>query len=130
MESPLDAVIHAFKYGGRNDLAGPLGRLMARQVEVPHRGLVVPVPLHRARRRERGYNQAELLARAACREWGIPWLEGLLCRSRVTRPQARLPEERRQENVRGAFEVPEPKWVRDRVIVLIDDVSSARGGQH
>jgi ComF family protein len=121
MESPLDAVVHAFKYSGRSDLALPLGRFLARQITMPTVDLVVPVPLHRTRLRERGYNQARLLAQFASRCWGAPVVE-LLARARATRPQARLSENRREANVQGAFVVPEPEWVDGRTLVVVDDV--------
>ena len=122
MEPPLAEVVHAFKYGGRRDLAAPLGRLLARGVHPPVSALATAVPLHPTRRRERGYNQAELLAREAGARWGIPWVEGTLVRTRATRPQARLAESQRAANVSGVFRVVEPRWVRGRTWVLVDDV--------
>jgi predicted amidophosphoribosyltransferase len=113
MEEPLDAVVHEFKYGGREDLARPLARLLSERIETPRADLVVPVPLHRTRLRERGYNQAGLLARAAAPVWRAPPVEGLLVRSRPTRAQARLPEDEREDNVKGAFSVREPTWVAE-----------------
>ena len=124
MEEPLDAVVHAFKYGGRDDLARPLGRLLSERIETPRADLVVPVPLHRTRRRERGYNQAGLLARVAAPERCAPSVEGLLVRNRATRAQARLAEEDREANVTGAFSVREPTWVAGRIIILLDDVAT------
>lgn len=122
MEPPLDAVVHALKYGGRDDLARPLGRLLAAGIGDPPSGaLAVPVPLHPRRLRERGYNQALLLARAAGVRWGAP-AAVVVMRTTATPPQARLPESRRRENVRGAFAVPEPAVVRGRFFVLVDDV--------
>ena len=80
------------------------------------------VPLHRARRRERGYNQADLLARQLAGEWGIPHLPDLLCRQRSTRVQARLEEDDRRANLAGAFRVEHPTWVSGRSWILLDDV--------
>jgi ComF family protein len=123
MEPPLDAVVHAFKYGGRDDLARPLGRLLAASVpDLPAGALAAAVPLHPRRLRERGYNQALLLARAAGVRWGVPAVTGLLVRTTATRPQARLPDTRRRDNVGGAFAVPEPAPVRNRSFILVDDV--------
>lgn len=123
MEPPLDAVVHGLKYGGRDDLARPLGRLLAARVPAPVPGaLAAAVPLHPRRLRERGYNQAGLLARWAGLRWGAPAVDTVLARRVATRPQARLPESRRRENVRDAFTVPRPAVVVGRSFVLVDDV--------
>jgi ComF family protein len=124
MEPPLDALIHALKYGNRPDLALPLGRLLASRVHLEGDGLVA-VPLHRTRRRERGYNQAGLLAEAAGRVWGVPVIEGLLVRSRSTAAQARLRRSERSRNVGSAFRVAVPSWARGRSFVLLDDVGTS-----
>ncbi|MCJ7502755.1 MAG: hypothetical protein MUP80_06825, partial [Acidobacteriia bacterium] len=91
--------------------------------------ILVPVPLHSSRERERGFNQAELLAQglarglARAREIGAPRLEaGCLRRTRATAPQTGLSLRARQENVRGVFSVVRPERVRERVVVLVDDV--------
>jgi ComF family protein len=91
--------------------------------------ILVPVPLHSSRERERGFNQAELLAQglarglARAREVGAPQLEaGCLRRTRATAPQTGLSLRARQENVRGVFSVVRPERVRERVVVLVDDV--------
>ncbi len=90
--------------------------------------LLVPVPLHPARERERGFNQAALLARGLRRKLAqsggcVPRLEtGCLLRVQHTRSQSGLTRRARMENVRAAFRVVRPERVRGRVIVLIDDV--------
>ena len=122
MEAPLDAVVHGLKYEGRRDLAPALGRLVARQTTPGLVAPVIAVPLHPTRRRERGYNQAELLARSAAVGWSLLAVTGVLERARATRPQARLPEADRAANLDGAFRVREPAWVRGRSWVLVDDV--------
>ena len=84
---------------------------------------LVAVPLARQRQRERGYNQAELLARELSRLLPLPLLEGTSRRVRATPPQAGLTRAQRLENVRGAF-APGPRAVllADRSVLLIDDV--------
>jgi predicted amidophosphoribosyltransferase len=96
----LREIIHAFKYQGRQSLARPLAARMrdAAGGLLADADFLVPVPLHRSRLRERGFNQAALLAR----ELGLPCAEALV-RVRPTRTQTDLPAERRQANVRGAF---------------------------
>jgi ComF family protein len=91
--------------------------------------LLVPVPLHSARQRERGFNQSALLAAGLAGELGrengghdLAILAGCLRRHRATRPQTGLSVAARRENLRGAFEVAKPEQVRRRAIVLVDDV--------
>ena len=116
-------LVHALKYGQRPALAAALGERLARAVPVrPAPDLVTAVPLHAARRRERGYNQAWLLAQAAADHLGAPALEGVLARVRATPAQARLDPARRRRNLAGAFRATEPRRVRGRRIVIVDDV--------
>jgi ComF family protein len=91
--------------------------------------ILVPVPLHTARQRERGYNQAELLALGLVRSFprlpggaALSLDRGLLKKVRATPPQAGLSLAARRENVRGVFAVTAPERVRDRVLILVDDV--------
>jgi ComF family protein len=121
--------IHALKYGRRPALATPLGQLLAeagpRALPVPPEDWadgLVPVPLHPARVAERGFNQAELLAAPCAARWHLPVLERALLRTRPTRPQTDLDAEARRVNVRDAFRVPRPREVRDRRLLLVDDV--------
>jgi predicted amidophosphoribosyltransferase len=112
----LREIIHAFKYQGRQSLARPLGSRLREAADELLTGadLVVPVPLHRSRLRERGFNQAALLAR----ELPLPCVEALV-RLRATMTQTELPAERRQANVRGAFAL---RSSGDRVIARSGDV--------
>ncbi len=121
-EPPLAEAIHTFKYDGTPALAGPLVPLlldawrgMGRQADA-----LVPVPLHARRRRERGYNQSELLARRLGTLCGVPVEPRLLARVRYTEQQALLKGSQRRQNVQGAF-VAAPA-VRGRRVILVDDV--------
>lgn len=118
------AVVHALKYGDRPALARPLGVIMAAAVPPAWRRgtLVTEVPLHPARRRERGYNQAELLAASLADELGAPHVPGLLRRVRATPAQARLGGLERRRNLAGAFVASRPGWLADRRILVVDDV--------
>lgn len=117
--------IHRFKYRGERALAHELGALVASCVA---RDLatgtvldaVVPAVLHRERARERGYDQAGLLAAVVARETGLP-LPAPLRRVRLTPPQATLDRARRVENLRGAF-ISEAGSLRGLRVALIDDV--------
>jgi ComF family protein len=116
-------VIEAFKYEARTDLAAPLARVLAQAV-LPDAAfdLVVEVPLHPARLRERGYNQSRLLAESLARELSVPHLPGALRRLRATAAQARLGPAARRANVRGAFRAAESRALENRRVLLVDDV--------
>ncbi len=124
---PLREAVHAFKYGGQHALAQELGSLVVRIVAKDlAAGLlldaIVAVPLHRARLRERGYDQAQLLAGHVARSCGLP-LRPALRRIRWSRPQVELDRERRAENTSGAF-VGVAGSLRGLRIALVDDVTT------
>ena len=120
-DGSLRAILHAFKYGTRPSLAAPLARLMtdAAGTLLDDVDLVVPVPLHWRRRRRRGFNQAEALARRL----GKPWQDAL-GRTRSTPSQTDLPAAQRHRNVRDAFALRRRAEVSGRVVLLVDDVST------
>jgi len=121
-DGALRAIVHAFKYDGRRSLAAELGRLMrTRGADVlAGADVAVPVPLHRSRRRERGFDQAADLARHV----GLPVVHALR-RLRPTAVQASLPAARRHANVRDAFALERSRVsLEGRIVVLIDDVST------
>jgi len=111
--------VHALKYDGRRSLAAPLAALMraAGSDLILACDAVVPVPLHPARRRERGFNQAEDLAN----HMGLPVVRALK-RTRHTATQTALPAAERQANVAGAFVLRQTEHIRDKAVLLIDDV--------
>jgi ComF family protein len=115
----MRAILHAFKFDGRQSLAAPLGALLrdaGREVLAGADG-VVPIPLHWTRRLARGFNQAELLAR----HLGVPLLHPIR-RTRPTRAQHRLSAAARHANLRHAFAPRAGASLIDRVVVLVDDV--------
>jgi ComF family protein len=119
----LRQAIHRFKYERLAGMAEPLGSLLADcwQALDLHADWLIPVPLHHARERERGYNQAALLARQLARRTTIPVLEHGLRRTRVTAVQMELNAAQRKQNVAGAFACEEPR-VKAKRVVVIDDV--------
>jgi ComF family protein len=126
--------IHALKYDRLHPAARVLGRMLAEAtatlaVKAPAEMLVVPVPLHRAKHAQRGFNQARSLATEALRflrkmhpEWRLTLAASTLMRLRATESQAGLTPRQRRLNVRGAFSVSDPKQVADRHILLVDDI--------
>ncbi len=117
----LDAV-HRFKYGNEVNLARPLAMLLSR-IALPHApGVIVPVPLHARRLRERGFNQSLLLAKELSKSTKAP-VDYMNLKKRVDTPQqARCDAEERRRNVRGAFEVRRPGAFKGAVVLLVDDV--------
>ena len=124
---PVRAALHALKYGGERRLALPLGTALATRWRHAGAGgdLVVPVPVHADRARERGYDQAALLAEVAARDLDLPFTQ-ILERHRHTQRQFDLDRGARAGNVAGAFRLaagaPGDRPLEGRWIVLVDDV--------
>ena len=120
----VQRVQHLLKYGNRPHLGLALGQLMGTiyPATLPPPDLVLPIPLHRVRLYERGYNQSAMLARGVGHTLGVPVSEKALIRHRATRSQTNLSRRRRWENVSEAFLLGIPEAVTGRRILLIDDV--------
>ena len=119
--------IHQLKYQNLRALAAPLAQLLSDYlVTHPVPGeVLVPVPLHRKRLRERGYNQSRLLARELGKFFNLPVVADCLIRQRNAPPQARTSTvEERQRNVADAFACRDDR-LRDKQVLLIDDVSTS-----
>jgi len=115
-------LIHLYKYRKVRTLAGPLGDLLLRALPRDEAfDCVTPVPLHWRRRWQRGFNQADLLARRVAAHTGIPRMR-LLRRLRSTASQASLSNTSRRRNVSAAFACRLPDRAAGRQILLIDDV--------
>ena len=123
-DESMEILIGLLKYDGHRGIADVLGQAVTDclMVEVPWQDydMLVPVPLHRVRRRERGYNQSFLLARAMSRRCQVPVRERVLIRYRWTASQTGLSVVERRENVAGCFRAA-PSVAGQRVL-LIDDV--------
>lgn len=120
--------IHLLKYAGAEAIADMLGLFVAKKLvndkTMSRCDAVVPVPLHPARRRERGYNQSELIARSISRNLGISHVPELLVRVRQTQTQTFFDAEGRKTNVMGAFRLGKinPEEVEGKKVLLVDDV--------
>jgi ComF family protein len=131
-ESGLRELIHLLKYAGVRPAANVLGRMLAEAIatlepELPEDSVaVIPVPLHRSKFSERGFNQAELIARAAMkirpRGDRLHLCVGALERKRDTASQIGLTSHQRRENLRGAFAVAQPELVKGLEVLVVDDV--------
>lgn len=118
----LREAVHHVKFHDRQELAAVLGRRLARAISVRH-DCIIPVPLHRSRLAERGYNQAAIVAGEIARVTGVPMYDRELVRLRRTGHQAKLDRRHRLQNLRGAFGTAKatPAFAGQRVL-LVDDV--------
>jgi ComF family protein len=126
-EGALRAVIHELKFHGRRRVAARLAERIAASpgsaAVLTAEAVLVPVPLHPRRRRERGFNQSELLARALARRCPVVTVAAdALVRRKETPPQTGLTAAARRSNVAGAFAVRRRSRVDGRVVVVVDDV--------
>jgi ComF family protein len=133
-EGRMKQAIHALKYGRIHPAARRLGKMLANAIgqlasEAPAEMLVVPVPLHRAKRAERGFNQASRLAEQALGslrkthpDWRLTLAPSALVRLRPTQSQAGLNPRKRRLNMRGAFKVPNRGAVAGKDVLVIDDI--------
>jgi competence protein ComFC len=125
-EDVVREALHAFKFRGRRALAAPLGDLLVEAMEgwlpvgVP--ALLLPVPLHPRRERERGFNQASLLAWRVGRAWQCPVRDDVLVRAVATHSQTELDAPARRANVRDAFRLRRPELIAGRHVLLVDDI--------
>lgn len=117
-------LIFRFKYKDATYLARDLGDMMAAVIK--KEGLwgdvLVAVPLHRQREKQRGYNQSHLLAKHISRNLRIPYKKDLLLRVKNTKVMHNLSREERQENLKGAFQIRDRRGIDGKSILLIDDI--------
>ena len=133
-DSVITKIIHCFKYKGKIQLAQPLGELLLtafnRFWDMNSIDMIVPVPLHSSRLRQRGFNQASLLVRnwhrlADHHCWDISRIridDDLLIRTMPTGPQSALGRSQRTRNIKNAFELGCEEKITGKKILLIDDV--------
>lgn len=122
---PVKDLIHELKYNGYSSPAGyfalPLGELIESDKDLKEHDFMCPVPLHRVRKRERGYNQSALIAYAASAICGLPYAEPLQRRF-YTRSQTLLSRAHRKKNLMNAFKVKHLNEVKDKKVIVVDDV--------
>jgi len=122
-EGSLQDAIRMFKYHSKVALADALGELMGKAFrDSPDVDVLLPVPLHASRLREREFNQSLLLADRLHRRLGVPLSYGNLVRLRDTQPQTELTRSARLKNLRRAFSVLHPEEVDGKRLLLVDDV--------
>ena len=128
------ALLHSFKYNSatwlRDDLTDLLDGALRSYYDREQIDLVLPVPLHVSKLRKRSYNQAALLAAELAHRCGLEMRTDCLQRQWPTSTQTRLSAQARRQNVRGAFCVTQPAWVRGRTVLLVDDVMTTGATLH
>ena len=125
-QTTLQQAIHLFKFEKKQIFAQHLVQLIKAHIPtdcpVAKYDFILPVPIHKKRLRERGFNQATLLAKGIAQVEGVPILTDMLVRHRHTVAQSSLGMEARQQNIIGAFEIRNPHVIHNKRILIIDDV--------
>lgn len=126
-KEPLKQLIHNFKYGQKTYLRHPFGAVITQFVDtyrfdIAQFDAIVPVALHPARLRERGYNQSALLAGHVAKSYNINLYTNTLKRHRATKPQSALDRKQRWTNIRGAFKIMRSNELENKNILLVDDL--------
>ena len=125
-QTTLQQAIHLFKFEKKKGFARHLIQLINAHIpadcDVATYDFILPIPIHKKRLRERGFNQATLLADGIAEAAGVRVLTDTLVRKRHTVAQSSLDREARQQNIVGAFDVVEPGIIRGKRLLVIDDV--------
>lgn len=124
--SEMARLVYELKYHDRPDIGEDLGRLMAKEMQMARYfdgiDVLLPVPLSRKRRRQRGYNQSEMLARGISDVTGLPIISKAMKRTNFHKSQTMLTRQERRENVDGTFILRHPEWLEDKHVLLVDDI--------
>lgn len=126
-DGALRTAIHRFKFKGRKKLAQALGIIIVQylsqspSLEMSEIDLIVPVPLHQKRLRQRGFDQTDLLAQVIGRYFGVDVSHALI-RTKNTKAQFELPRQERFKNINGVFHVTDKSAVQGKRILLFDDI--------
>ncbi len=125
-QTTLQQATHLFKFEKKKVFARHLIELINAHIpvdcDIATYDFILPIPIHKKRLRERGFNQATLLADGIAKAAGVPVLTDALVRKRHTVAQSSLDREARQQNIVGAFEIRNPKVIRGKRLLVIDDV--------
>ena len=125
-EGAFQHIAHALKYGGYESIGRDLGMKLVENIIAwgMHADYLVPIPLHKAKQRERGYNQAEQIARGVSSVAGIQVLSGVVKRVKHTQTQTQLDSDERKKNMQDAFAINDSraKLLQRKTCLLIDDV--------
>ncbi|MFO7891595.1 MAG: ComF family protein [bacterium] len=124
----IESLIHQIKYHHRKKLGFFLGkiagRLLHEELKTTGEEVIIPVPLHKIRYRERGYNQSSLLAQGISEYIKLPIYEQIMVRIKNTKSQTTLNAQQRSSNLKNAFSVTDSQKIHNKTIFLVDDVST------
>lgn len=128
----LQELLHALKYDGLAEIGEEVGVMLGKRLRdhylmnyvwPPGDYVLLPVPLHQAKKRMRGYNQARMIANGIRNATGITILdEGVVTRTRNTRSQTGFSVDKRMKNVHGAFEISAADHISEKAVIIVDDV--------
>jgi ComF family protein len=123
----IKELIHKFKYNGKEHLGLPLSRIMVDFIKeyrlpIDYIDCIIPIPLHKARLREREFNQAQILGRHIAEEFKKDILADAIERYRHTKTQTDLEIDERFLNVRDSFRIAQPEAIEGKNVLVIDDV--------
>lgn len=124
-ESLMQHLMHQFKYKGNKELGLQWGRMMGEQIKKSGRfevDALVPLPLFPAKEKRRGYNQATILCNGMAESMGIPVLDNIIIRPQHTETQTKKGRIERWKNMEGKFVLTKPEAIRNKHILLVDDV--------
>lgn len=125
-EGAFQRIAHSMKYEGMPSLGSKLGNRIGEVLQEWNLSAdcIIPIPLHKRKLRERGYNQAEYIARGVSETSGIPYYNDLVKRRKDTQSQTTLNIDERRENVHAAFEIAAGKldYIKDKKLIVVDDV--------
>jgi Predicted amidophosphoribosyltransferases len=125
-ESLMQHLMHQLKYKGNKELGKQLGRLMGYDLQKTSRfktvNYLVPLPLFPSKEKRRGYNQAAILCEGIAEVMNVEILRDVITRTQFTETQTRKGRIERWQNIEGKFELMRPEKIRDKNILLVDDV--------
>lgn len=128
-QEPVRELIHNLKYMRVYAISNVLSKLLYKYMQyfgvcLPKNSIIIPMPLHLRRERTRGFNQSFLIAKSLSDTSDIPICSGVLLRTLNTKPQIELRAAERHLNIIGAFTLAFPEKIRDKTIILLDDVKT------
>lgn len=125
-DKALQHIIHNFKYNKRIQIGVELGRLLGSVLKSEKSGwkidLIIPIPLHHLKKAERGFNQSLYVAKGISKEINLPVKTRSMKRKKFTETQTKMNLKEREANVSGAFKVRTPGLIKNKNILLVDDV--------
>ncbi|MDO8429915.1 MAG: ComF family protein [bacterium] len=126
-EDQIKSLIHGFKYKSWSRLQGPIKKLIIKYLQNLNlefkNYIIIPIPLHKKRQQERGFNQAILIAKIVSIELKLPLEQSVLMRIKETKSQAKIKDwDQKKENLDNAFDLKAPEKIKDKNIILVDDV--------